>query len=133
VPLWVCRPTAAEVLTHPLMWGAETRLAFLRTRATEWRGRTGWRGARPCWRTWRGRRRGRWGPGQWKDRIDGALLGNLGMYRRYNFRSVRDLLRVIRNKCNHYRELPEDVQVGSFVAGPCVLAAKYSTVQFFKP
>ena len=43
--------------------------------------------------------------------MDHALLGNLGKYRRYNYHSVRDLLRVIRNKCNHYRELPPELKV----------------------
>lgn len=49
--------------------------------------------------------------GAWDEKLDSALLGNLGRYRRYNYRSVRDLLRMIRNKSNHYRELPVDVQV----------------------
>jgi serine/threonine-protein kinase/endoribonuclease IRE1 len=33
-----------------------------------------------------------------------------GKYRRYDFSSLRDLLRVIRNKHSHYRELPPDLQ-----------------------
>jgi serine/threonine-protein kinase/endoribonuclease IRE1 len=49
--------------------------------------------------------------GLWDAQLDKALLENLGKYRRYNSRSIRDLLRVIRNKCNHYRELPQSVKV----------------------
>ena len=33
-----------------------------------------------------------------------------GKYRRYNYGSLRDLLRVIRNKHNHFRELPPELQ-----------------------
>lgn len=47
----------------------------------------------------------------WDRAIDPALLDNLGKYRKYNFGSIRDCLRVIRNKKNHYRDLPVDVQV----------------------
>lgn len=43
-------------------------------------------------------------------RLDAELLGNLGRYRRYRGSSLRDLLRVIRNKHNHWRELPEALQ-----------------------
>ncbi len=37
-------------------------------------------------------------------------MTNLNRYRRYDFSSVRDLLRVIRNKRNHFREMPEALQ-----------------------
>lgn len=33
-----------------------------------------------------------------------------GKYRRYNYASLQDLLRVIRNKHSHFRELPLDLQ-----------------------
>ncbi|KAK9828434.1 hypothetical protein WJX81_007728 [Elliptochloris bilobata] len=46
----------------------------------------------------------------WQARLDAELLGNLGRYRRYRGSSLRDLLRVIRNKHNHWRELPEALQ-----------------------
>lgn len=34
----------------------------------------------------------------------------VGKYRRYDFSSLRDLLRVVRNKHSHFRELPPDLQ-----------------------
>ena len=46
----------------------------------------------------------------WATELDPQLLENLGRYRRYSACSLRDLLRVIRNKHNHYRELPAAVQ-----------------------
>ncbi len=50
------------------------------------------------------------GTGPWMARFDGELIENLGRYRKYNQSSLRDLLRVIRNKHNHFRELPESLQ-----------------------
>jgi len=37
----------------------------------------------------------------------------MGRYRKYNFESTRDLLRYIRNKSGHYRELSDDLKVCS--------------------
>ncbi len=31
-------------------------------------------------------------------------------YRKYDFESVRDLIRVIRNKLNHFHEIPKEVR-----------------------
>ena len=49
-------------------------------------------------------------PGSWDKSLDIGLLQNLGKYRKYNGMSARDLLRVIRNKSRHYRELPKDLR-----------------------
>jgi serine/threonine-protein kinase/endoribonuclease IRE1 len=46
----------------------------------------------------------------WDQRVCAGLLNNLGKYRRYNLSSLRDLLRVLRNKSHHFRELPPDLQ-----------------------
>ena len=50
------------------------------------------------------------GTGPWMGRFDAELVDNLGRYRKYNQSSLRDLLRVIRNKHNHFRELPDTLQ-----------------------
>jgi serine/threonine-protein kinase/endoribonuclease IRE1 len=101
------RPSAAGALAHPFWWPAETRLAFLvdvserveledreqdRTllAALEARGGGGIPGV----------------PMPWDAALHPALLDNLSRYRRYDGRSVRDLLRVVRNKRAHWRELP---------------------------
>lgn len=42
----------------------------------------------------------------WDHEIDHNLLGNIGKFRSYNFNSVKDLIRMIRNKHNHLNELP---------------------------
>lgn len=46
----------------------------------------------------------------WGEKLDAAFIQNLGKYRKYNYSSVRDLLRVIRNKSSHFRELPPEIQ-----------------------
>lgn len=46
----------------------------------------------------------------WHKRLDRTLLDNLGKYRKYDSASIRDLLRVLRNKKHHYQDLPENVQ-----------------------
>lgn len=51
---------------------------------------------------------------KWDEKMEPAFITNIGRYRRYKFDSVRDLLRVLRNKLNHYRELPQEIQVCFF-------------------
>lgn len=47
---------------------------------------------------------------KWDEKMEPAFITNIGRYRRYKYDSVRDLLRVMRNKLNHYRELPQEIQ-----------------------
>ncbi|KAK9055308.1 hypothetical protein SSX86_026390 [Deinandra increscens subsp. villosa] len=102
------RPKAAEVPHHPLFWDPEMRLSFLRDasdrveledretdsdllKALENIGAVALNG-------------------KWDEKLDNTLLSDIGRYRKYKYDSVRDLLRVIRNKLNHYRELPKDIR-----------------------
>lgn len=48
--------------------------------------------------------------GKWDEKMEAVFINNIGRYRRYKYDSIRDLLRVIRNKLNHYRELPREIQ-----------------------
>lgn len=102
------RLTSAAVQLHPVLWDAETRLAFLKDASDRVEGEDRMEESTLLAAVEAAGPSALGGP--WDEKLDGALLGNLGQYRRYNFRSVRDLLRVIRNKCNHYRELPLDIQ-----------------------
>ena len=63
-------------------------------------------------------------------RFDGELIENLGRYRKYNQSSLRDLLRVIRNKHNHFRELPESLQakLGPPPSGLSLVRPAFSTI-----
>ena len=101
------RPTSAEVCCHPFFWSASRRLDFftdlsdmvehasankqvlfaLELGAADITGATGW--------------------GQ---RLHYSLLEELGRYRKYDFGSVKDLLRVMRNKRHHFLELSADMQ-----------------------
>ncbi|GJZ15258.1 serine/threonine-protein kinase/endoribonuclease IRE1a-like protein [Tanacetum coccineum] len=57
--------------------------------------------------------------GKWDEKLDKILLKDVTQYRKYKYDSIRDLLRLIRNKSNHYRELSEEVQevLGSLPTG----------------
>jgi len=68
-----------------------------------------------------------------------ALLGDVGKFRKYNFCSVRDLMRLVRNKSHHFLDLGDEVraQLGSDLSGfsrflqaifPNLLIHVYNTV-----
>jgi len=114
------RPVMPAVLGHPLWWSAEQQLQFLvdisdrvenedrepdqsLLAALEAHARLALLPpglASPA-------------PGQslnWGGCVEPALVANLGRYRRYEFTSLRDLLRVVRNKRSHFREMPPALQ-----------------------
>jgi len=100
------RPMAVYVMHHPLFWSPELRLLFLRDTSDriEKTSETDLIDALE-----------NIGPvafgGKWGDKLDAALVTDMGRYRKYNFESTRDLLRYIRNKSGHYRELSDDLKV----------------------
>ncbi|GJE93190.1 PKc-like and RNase Ire1 domain-containing protein [Phanerochaete sordida] len=55
----------------------------------------------------------------WNARLDKWFIENLGKYRKYDGRSVQDLMRALRNKKHHYQDLPDNVkrQIGSMPEG----------------
>ncbi|XP_072963128.1 serine/threonine-protein kinase/endoribonuclease IRE1 [Typha angustifolia] len=108
------RPKAVEVLHHPLFWSSEMRLSFLREtsdrvdKSIESELLNALEHAAPL----------AFG-GKWNEKLDAALLADTSRYRKYNFHCTRDLLRLIRNISNHYRELPSELQeiLGSLPEG----------------
>nr|VWO95301.1 Pectinesterase (EC [Ganoderma boninense] len=46
----------------------------------------------------------------WHSRLDKLFIDNLGKFRKYDGKSVQDLLRALRNKKHHYQDLPENVK-----------------------
>ncbi|XP_071442322.1 serine/threonine-protein kinase/endoribonuclease IRE1-like [Hetaerina americana] len=102
------RPSAEAVRTHPLFWSKAKIMSFLQDvsdrvekedqssvvlRALErgsWPGGTAWTVV---------------GQGDWRSSIDPEVSEDLRKYRNYRGNSVRDLLRALRNKKHHYREL----------------------------
>ena len=55
----------------------------------------------------------------WDLVLGAEFMSNLGKYRKYSHCSVKDLLRVIRNKMHHYHDLPETLKknIGSMPEG----------------
>ncbi|KAK4760812.1 hypothetical protein SAY87_005705 [Trapa incisa] len=102
------RPKALEVLHHPLFWTSETRLSFLRdvSDRVELEDRGSESGLLQELESTASLALG----GKWDEKMEPSFIANIGRYRRYKYDSVRDLLRVVRNKLNHYRELPKDIQ-----------------------
>ncbi|KAG6401093.1 hypothetical protein SASPL_137938 [Salvia splendens] len=99
------KPKASDVLNHPLFWSAEMRLSFLRDTSdrVELEDREVQSDLLKSLENI--------GPlalgGRWNEKLDPSFLNNIGQYR---FHSVRDLLRVMRNKLSHYREIPAEIQ-----------------------
>ncbi|MFS8034228.1 putative protein kinase IRE1 family [Helianthus anomalus] len=102
------RPKASEVLHHPLFWNSEIRVSFLRDTSDRVEledrevssiilGALESKGSIAL-------------GGKWDEKMEPEFIANIGRYRRYKYNSVRDLLRVIRNKLSHYRELPNEIQ-----------------------
>uniref|UniRef100_A0A674P3P8 Serine/threonine-protein kinase/endoribonuclease IRE1 n=1 Tax=Takifugu rubripes TaxID=31033 RepID=A0A674P3P8_TAKRU len=100
------RPSAESLLKHPFFWSLEKELQFFQdvsdriekepldgpiVRQLE-------RGGRAVVK------------GDWREHITVPLQTDLRKFRSYKGGSVRDLLRAMRNKKHHYRELPADVQ-----------------------
>jgi serine/threonine-protein kinase/endoribonuclease IRE1 len=57
--------------------------------------------------------------GDWMEGLSEYLLQDLNRFRKYNGTKLRDLLRIVRNKAHHYRDLPPELQaqLGSFPEG----------------
>jgi serine/threonine protein kinase len=109
------RPSAAEVCKHPFFWSAQKRLDFfvelsdflehesvnapvviaMEANGSAVVGRS------------------------WDRKLHASLLEDMNRYRKYDTASVRDLLRVIRNKRHHFHELTDSVKhvVGNMPAG----------------
>ncbi|XP_076451034.1 serine/threonine-protein kinase/endoribonuclease IRE1-like [Babylonia areolata] len=100
------RPCASAVLKHPFFWSLERQLAFFQdvsdriekeeetSPVVENLEKNGLFVVKFDWRK----------------AITVELQNDLRRFRTYKGRSVRDLLRAMRNKKHHYRELPEEVK-----------------------
>ncbi|XP_073112844.1 serine/threonine-protein kinase/endoribonuclease IRE1-like [Elaeis guineensis] len=102
------RPNAIEVLHHPFFWSSEMRLSFLRDTSDriELEDRENKSELMEAIENATSAAFG----GKWNEKLDAAFITDMGRYRKYKFDCMRDLLRVIRNKFNHYRELPKELQ-----------------------
>ncbi|XP_011011183.1 PREDICTED: serine/threonine-protein kinase/endoribonuclease IRE1a [Populus euphratica] len=103
------RPKALEVLHHPMFWNSELRLSFLRDTSdrVELEDRVS---DSDILKALEGIAPTALGGGKWNEKMEPVFITDIGRHRRYKFDGIRDLLRVIRNKLNHYRELPNEIQ-----------------------
>ncbi|NXJ44854.1 ERN1 endoribonuclease, partial [Spizaetus tyrannus] len=100
------RPSASCVLKHPFFWSLEKQLQFFQdvSDRIEKESLDGpivkqlERGGREVVKM------------DWREHITVPLQTDLRKFRSYKGGSVRDLLRAMRNKKHHYRELPPEVQ-----------------------
>ncbi|XP_043709124.1 serine/threonine-protein kinase/endoribonuclease IRE1a-like [Telopea speciosissima] len=101
------RLKAMEVLHHPLFWSSEKRLSFLRDtsdrvqieRGIESELLNALENVAPVAFD-----------GKWNKKLEAVFINNIGHYKLYKFGSTCDLLRLMRNKLNHYQELPKETQ-----------------------
>nr|POF10856.1 serine/threonine-protein kinase/endoribonuclease ire1b [Quercus suber] len=102
------RPKATDVLHHPFFWDSEMRLSFLRDASdrVELEDRENESELLNALESIAAVALN----GKWDEKMEATFLSNIGHYRRYKYDSIRDLLRVIRNKLNHYRELPQEIK-----------------------
>ncbi|KAL7576060.1 hypothetical protein ACA910_000844 [Epithemia clementina (nom. ined.)] len=127
------RPTATQVCDHPYFWSPERRLLFLcgfsdrleneglgmndddPSAASSWiKAIVVERNAADIVGT------------AWDTSLDEELVNNVQRFRTYDPSSVRDLLRLIRNKYHHFEELPNRLKslMGSKTDGLCMYFEK---------
>uniref|UniRef100_A0A0D9WYP0 non-specific serine/threonine protein kinase n=1 Tax=Leersia perrieri TaxID=77586 RepID=A0A0D9WYP0_9ORYZ len=108
------RPPAVYVMNHPFFWSPELSLSFLRDTSD----RIEKTSETDLINALEGVSAEAFGK-NWGEKLDVALLADMGRYRKYSFDSTRDLLRLIRNKSGHYREFSDDLKelLGSLPEG----------------
>ncbi|CDO93864.1 unnamed protein product [Kluyveromyces dobzhanskii CBS 2104] len=102
------RPTSTQILKHPFFWGISKKLEFLLKVSDRFEVE----------------RRDPPSPlllkleevstkvitnGDWTMKFDAVFMDNLGKYRKYKGEKLMDLLRALRNKYHHFRDLPDEL------------------------
>ncbi|KAI8989133.1 hypothetical protein BD414DRAFT_486154 [Trametes punicea] len=111
------RPDTTSCLLHPYFWDAGKRLTFLQDASDRFEIMC----RDPKDANLVALETGAYevvGP-DWHSRLDKLFIENLGKFRKYDGRSVQDLLRALRNKKHHYQDLPDNVKrlLGSMPEG----------------
>ena len=118
------RPDAATILTHPFFWGAEDRLEFLchvsdafeSEKYNEWEDNP----SEPlAYLESKAPLINKDYSGDFLRALPQSFKDTLGKQRKYKGESLLDLLRALRNKKNHYEDMPDAVKerVGPLPAG----------------
>uniref|UniRef100_G1M6M1 Serine/threonine-protein kinase/endoribonuclease IRE2 n=2 Tax=Ailuropoda melanoleuca TaxID=9646 RepID=G1M6M1_AILME len=105
-PLPQARPSAPQVLAHPFFWSTAKQLQFFQD-VSDWLEKESEQGPLVTALEAGGSAVVR---GDWQKHISVPLQTDLRRFRTYKGTSVRDLLRAMRNKKHHYRELPTEVR-----------------------
>uniref|UniRef100_A0A452S534 non-specific serine/threonine protein kinase n=1 Tax=Ursus americanus TaxID=9643 RepID=A0A452S534_URSAM len=105
-PLPQARPSAPQVLAHPFFWSTAKQLQFFQD-VSDWLEKESEQGPLVTALEAGGSTVVR---GDWQKHISVPLQTDLRRFRTYKGTSVRDLLRAMRNKKHHYRELPTEVR-----------------------
>ncbi|KAJ7704317.1 hypothetical protein B0H17DRAFT_8100 [Mycena rosella] len=102
------RPDTTTILLHPFFWDPGRRLTFLQDASDRFEIMT--RDPKDPYLLVL--EKGALGivGNDWLSRLDRLFIENLGKFRKYDGRSVQDLLRALRNKKNHYQDLPDNVK-----------------------
>ncbi|KAF8337115.1 uncharacterized protein EI90DRAFT_3044948 [Cantharellus anzutake] len=102
------RPDTAQCLVHPFFWTPGRRLTFLQDASDRFEIMQRDPPELGLQRLEAG------APdvvgNDWSKKFDKAFIENLGKFRKYNGRSILDLLRALRNKKHHYQDLPENLK-----------------------
>ncbi|KAI9356041.1 hypothetical protein BD770DRAFT_444299 [Pilaira anomala] len=103
------RPNASTILSHPFFWTTTKRLAFLQDASDRFEIEERdppsllLQALESDASTVIGT--------DWYKRIDRVVANDLGKYRKYDGKRVRDLLRALRNKKHHWQDLPPAVKL----------------------
>ena len=100
------RPTAAEACDHPFFWNRDKRLGFL----VDFSDRLERESAGSIVLAAVEAHAQSVVGVAWDERLDRGLIDDVSKWRRYDVSSVRDCLRILRNKRHHWHELPNRVQ-----------------------
>ena len=116
------RPSMSHVCDHPFFWSAQKRLNFL----CEISDILEHESSESLLISSIERNAKRVTGDRWDHIFDRDLFEDLEKYRKYDTKSVRDLLRMIRNKRHHYKELPAGLR--AVIGGlPCGYLGYFET------
>ncbi|EJU01341.1 hypothetical protein DACRYDRAFT_79919 [Dacryopinax primogenitus] len=102
------RPSTDDCLIHPFFWTPAKRLNFLQDASDRFEVMEREPKEAPLLALETGPANVL-GP-DWHRKLDKAVIENLGKFRKYDGKSVQDLLRALRNKKHHYQDLPDHVK-----------------------
>ncbi|KAF9559781.1 hypothetical protein CPC08DRAFT_637341 [Agrocybe pediades] len=102
------RPDTTTILLHPFFWDPARRLNFLQDASDRFEIMC--RDPRDAHLIRLERGALAVVGNDWHSRLDKIFIENLGKYRKYDGKSVQDLLRALRNKKHHYQDLPDNVK-----------------------